>query len=145
VLEFTELIRKYDLKIPTDLFMMIKALVTVEGTVQLINPEMDVVTKMRPHLKRLATRRFSPESIWRGARTYLFRLGCITHPVSEAHRRYYKKMEQGRLRLGFEHQNLEGLQKTHEKTFSRLTMGVILGALIIGSSLIITAGVALIL
>jgi ubiquinone biosynthesis protein len=50
-------------------------------------------------------------------------------------------MERGQLRIGFEHRNLAGLQATLEKIFSRLTMGVILGAMIIGSSLIITTGV----
>jgi predicted unusual protein kinase regulating ubiquinone biosynthesis (AarF/ABC1/UbiB family) len=68
VLEVTEMIRKYQLQIPTDLFMMIKALVTAEGTVKLINPEMDLATELRPHLKRLATQRFSPEAILRGVR-----------------------------------------------------------------------------
>ena len=48
VLDVTEMIRKYQLQIPTDLFMMIKALVTAEGTVKLINPEMDLVTEIRP-------------------------------------------------------------------------------------------------
>ena len=42
------------------------------------------------------------------------------------------------LAFAFEHRNLDGLRNTLEKIFSRLTMGVILGALIIGSSLIIT-------
>ena len=45
------------------------------------------------------------------------------------------------LAFAFEHRNLDGLRNTLEKIFSRLTMGVILGALIIGSSLIITTGI----
>ena len=44
---------------------MIKALVTAEGTVQMIHPEMDIVTEMRPHLKQLAFQRFDPASICR--------------------------------------------------------------------------------
>jgi ubiquinone biosynthesis protein len=47
----------------------------------------------------------------------------------------------GQLRNGFEHRNLEWLQNTLEKTFSRLTMGVILESIVIGSSLIITTGI----
>jgi ubiquinone biosynthesis protein len=141
VLEIVELIRKYDLRIPPDLFMMIKALVTVEGTVQLIYPEMDVVAEMRPHLKRLAARRFSPGAFWHDARAFLFKLAASPTRFPKRIGDIVKKMEQGKLSVGFEHQNLEGLQNTLEKTFSRLTMGVILGALIIGSSLIITAGI----
>jgi ubiquinone biosynthesis protein len=141
VLEITELIRKYHLRIPPDLFMMIKALVTVEGTVQMIHPEMDIVTEIRPHLESLAARRFYPESLWRGLRTFLFKLASAPTRFPRRIGDIVEKMEQGRLRVGFEHRNLGGLQKTLEKIFSRLTMGIILAAMIIGSSLIVTAGI----
>jgi ubiquinone biosynthesis protein len=141
VLEVTEMIRKYQLQIPTDLFMMIKALVTAEGTVKLINPEMDLVTELRPHLKRLVTQRFSPEAILRGARTFLLKMAAAPTRFPKRIGDIVEKMERGKLRIGFEHRNLGGLQTTLEKIFSRLTMGVILGAMIIGSSLIITTGI----
>ncbi|MBR9985502.1 MAG: hypothetical protein KFF68_06295 [Desulfosarcina sp.] len=141
VLDVTEMIRKYHLQIPTDLFMMIKALVTAEGTVQLINPEMDLVTEMRPHLKRLASQRFSPQSIWRAGRAFLLKMAAAPTRFPKRIGDIVEKMEQGRLRIGFEHRNLGGLQTTLEKIFSRLTMGIILGAMVIGSSLIITTGI----
>lgn len=141
VLEVTEMIRKYQLQIPTDLFMMIKALVTAEGTVKLINPEMDLVAEMRPHLKHLATQRFNPQSIWRGARAFLLKMAAAPTRFPKRIGDIVEKMERGRLRIGFEHRNLGGLQTTLEKIFSRLTMGIILGAMVIGSSLIITTGI----
>ena len=141
VLEVTEMIRKYQLQIPTDLFMMIKALVTAEGTVKLINPEMDLVAEMRPHLKHLTTQRFNPQSIWRGARAFLLKMATAPTRFPKRIGDIVEKMERGRLRIGFEHRNLGGLQTTLEKIFSRLTMGIILGAMVIGSSLIITTGI----
>ena len=50
-------------------------------------------------------------------------------------------MERGDLSFKFEHANLEGFQKTLESIFNRLTLGVVLSAMIIGSSMIITTGV----
>jgi ubiquinone biosynthesis protein len=141
VLEIIDIIRKYKLRIPPDLFMMVKALVSAEATVQLIHPEMNFVEDIRPHLQRLAAQRFKPESFWRGARSFLFKLAASPLRFPKQIGDIVEKMERGRFRIGFKHKNLEGLQKTLEKTFSRLTMGVILGAMIIGSSLIITAGV----
>lgn len=141
VLEIMELIRKYRLSVPADLLMMIKSLVTAEGTVRLIHPEMDIVTEMRPHLKRLAAERFNPQLLWQGARTFLFKLAASPARFPRQIGDIIEKMERGKLRIGFEHRHLGGLLKTLEKTFSRLTMGVILAALIIGSSLIVTAGI----
>ncbi|MCF8068394.1 MAG: phosphotransferase [Desulfobacterales bacterium] len=141
VLDVAEMIRQYHLQIPPDLFMMIKALVAAEGTVQLIDPDMDLVAEMRPHLKRLATQRFRPESILRSARAFLFKIAAAPTQLPRRIVDIVEKMERGNLRIGFEHRNLGGLQNTLEKIFSRLTMGIILGAMVIGSSLIITTGI----
>jgi ubiquinone biosynthesis protein len=141
MLEITDIIRKYHLRVPADLFMMIKALVSAEGAVRLIHPDMDFVEEIRPHLKRLVAQRFKPETLWHGTRAFLFKLAVSPFRFPKRIGDIVEKMERGKLRIGFTHRNLEGLQTTLEKTFSRLTMGVILGAMIIGSSLIITAGV----
>jgi ubiquinone biosynthesis protein len=141
IMEVTEITRKYHLRFPTDLFIMIKALVTAEGTVQMIHPEMDLVTEMRPHLKKLAVQRFDPVSIWDSVRKFLFKLAASPTRFPKRIGDIVEKMERGKLRIGFEHRNLDGLQQTLEKTFSRLTMGVILGSMVIGSSLIITTGI----
>lgn len=141
MLEITDIIRKYHLRVPADLFMMIKALVSAEGAVRLIHPDMDFVEEIRPHLKRLVAQRFKPETLWQGARAFFFKLAVSPFRFPKRIGDIVEKMERGKLRIGFTHRNLEGLQDTLEKTFSRLTMGVILGAMIIGSSLIITAGV----
>ena len=53
------------------------------------------------------------------------------------------KLERGDLRLRFEHHNLADLLTTLDKTFSRLSMGIIAAAMIIGSSLFITTGIPL--
>jgi ubiquinone biosynthesis protein len=46
------------------------------------------------------------------------------------------------LRLHFEHHNLADLITILDKTFSRLTMGIIAAAMSIGSSFIITTGIS---
>ena len=52
-----------------------------------------------------------------------------------------RKLEHGDLRLRFEHHNLADLITALNKTFSRLTMGIIAAAMSIGSSFIITTGI----
>ena len=52
-----------------------------------------------------------------------------------------EKIERGKLNIRFEHENLGGLMNTLENISNRLTFGIIIGALIIGSSMIITTGI----
>jgi ubiquinone biosynthesis protein len=52
-----------------------------------------------------------------------------------------EKIDRGELKIHFEHENLGGLRNTLENTSNRLTFGIIIAAMIIASSMIITTGV----
>jgi ubiquinone biosynthesis protein len=51
------------------------------------------------------------------------------------------KADRGELTLGFRHENLGGLTNTLDNITNRLTFGIIIAAMIIGSSMIITTGI----
>ena len=51
------------------------------------------------------------------------------------------KADRNELTLGFRHENLKGLIHTLENVASRVTFGIIIAAMIVGSSMIITTGV----
>jgi ubiquinone biosynthesis protein len=52
------LLRNYHLQLPPDLVIMVKALVTAEGTARLVYPELDVVSEAKNYVSRLAEQRF---------------------------------------------------------------------------------------
>src|SRR5206468_2545160 len=56
---------KFDIEMPTELLMVGKALMTVEGIGKEIYPELDVFAEMRPFFLKLLWRRFHPEKIGR--------------------------------------------------------------------------------
>jgi ubiquinone biosynthesis protein len=139
--DIIEIVQKFGLHIPRHHFITLKALITAEGTARQLYPRLDTVGEMEPQVRRLAALRFKPEVLWRRLRTFIFALA--DSPVQLPHQagEIIRKLERGDLRLRFEHYNLDDLLATLDKTFSRLTMGIIAGAMIIGSSLIITTGI----
>ena len=141
MLDITDLIRKFQLRVPPDLFMMIKALVTAEASVRRIYPELDVISEIRPHVQRLAAQRFAPRRLFDRLKMLLLKLASSPGEFPRRISDIVAKMERGDFRLRFEHHHLDDLTSTLDKIFSRLTLGVIVGAMIIGSSLIITTGV----
>jgi ubiquinone biosynthesis protein len=140
MLDITDLIRKYRLRVPPDLFMMIKALVTAEASVRRIYPELDVISEIRPHVQRLAAQRFAPRRMFERLKVLLLKVASSPGEFPRRIGDIVAKMERGDFRLRFEHHHLDDLTSTLDKIFSRLTLGVIVGAMVIGSSLIITTG-----
>ncbi len=141
ILEITDLLREYRLRLPPDLFVMLKALITAEGTARMIYPELDVISQAEPFLRKAAAKRFSPGFLMKKFQNAIS--GILTYR-GNLNRRFVQiieKVDRGELNIRFEHKNLGGLRNTLENISSRLTFGIIIAAMIIGSSMIITTGV----
>lgn len=141
LMSITDLLRTYRLRLPPDLVLMIKALVTAEGTARGIYPELDVVSEAKSQISELALERYRPESLWRSFRFVLSHLFSLQKELPERIEKILKKADRGALSFGFRHENLAGLISTLDNVTNRLTFGIIIASMIIGSSMIITTGI----
>ena len=141
LIEISDVIRKQRLVLPHNLAVMIKALITAEGTARELNPDMDVIGEIQPLVKKLIKEKWEPGHIWHSIRAGVRHIWSLQRRLPERINQIIEKLVRDEISIQFQHKNLEPLQRTLEDTASRLTVAVIIGALIIGSSLIISAGV----
>jgi ubiquinone biosynthesis protein len=135
------LLRNYHLQLPSDLVIMVKALVTAEGTARLVYPELDVVSEAKNYVSRLAEQRFKPENLWRSFQTTVSNIWTSQRDIPRQLLHILSKLENGKLGLHFHLDKLDRLVNTWENSSNRLTTGIIVASLIVGSSMIITTGV----
>ncbi|MGD9018563.1 MAG: AarF/UbiB family protein, partial [Desulfobacterales bacterium] len=140
ILDVMDMVRSYRLKIPSNLVLMLKSLVTAEGTARIIYPELNVVGELEPDVRRLARERFNPSHFWRLLKLLSFRVAVSPMRFPKQIGEIVEKMGRGEFKVRFEHHNLRDLRMTLEKIFSRLTIGIIAAAMIIASSMIMTTG-----
>ncbi len=136
-----ELLRKYRLSFPADLVIMIKALVTAEGTARLIYPDLDILSEAKEYVSKLVLERLKPESILRSFRSNLSGFLNLQKEMPGHIMAILDKTNRGKITLGFRHENLGVLMNTLDNITNRITAGIIIAAMIIGSSMIITTGV----
>lgn len=65
LLSITSLLRTHDLVLPSDIALLIKAIITLEGFGRLINPDFDVMREAEPLIRRLMRVRYSPTRLAR--------------------------------------------------------------------------------
>jgi ubiquinone biosynthesis protein len=141
LMAITELQRTHGLRLPPDLVIMTKALVSAEGTARHIYPDLNVVLEAKEQISGLTLERFKPESLWRSLRFTLSQLFNLQQGLPKRVETILNKADRGELTFGFRHENLGGLQNTLDSITNRLTFGIIIAAMIIGSSMIITTGI----
>jgi ubiquinone biosynthesis protein len=139
--DLTYTLRQNNLRIPPDLAIMIKALITIEGTARQLCPGLNVIIEAEPHVKRVASRRYRPAVLWKKFKESLSNLIAFQGELPGVLSSIAEKVEKGELNIRFKHENLEGLQDSLDNVSNRLTLAIIIAAMIIGSSMIITTGV----
>ena len=139
--DLVEVLKSHALRLPPDMSIVIKALITAEGTARMLYPDLDVISEATPHVRRLVSRQYSKGYIWQRLRNNLSAMWGLQQHLPHTLSSILRKIESDDITIGFDHKNLSPMQKALESSFNRLTLGIVLGAMIIGSSMIITTGV----
>jgi ubiquinone biosynthesis protein len=138
-----EIMNVYRIKFPPELMMLGKALGTYEEVARTLNPQYDFITELMPSIKKLSTRKFTPESIFSDISTYMLDLRELLVNFPFEIRRIARNLRKGDLSISFHHKGLERLILELEKASNRLAFALIIAALIVASSLIMTRPVGL--
>ena len=141
LMDLNTMLRTHHLKLPSDLALMFKTMVTAEGTARKFYPELNVIEEIEPFIRRLGTERWKPSQVWHRFTRQLRFYFKLQNSLPGAIQRILQKVEQGDLHIKFRHENLGGLQKSLDHVSNRLSFSIIVASLIIGSSMIITTGI----
>ncbi len=95
------LLRDHNLRLPTDMVVMIKALVTAEGSARLVFPELNVIEELKGSVHRLALERYRPGVIWRNLRNILSNFLSMQRELPRQLLQIIEKIEGGQLSFIF--------------------------------------------
>ena len=129
--EMTEMIRRYRIMLPARIAMLLKMLVTLEGTARMLQPTFSLVGVMVPYHRRMMWRRWSPKRQYRKWRRLY---GEMEHLIQNLPRNIGEIMEQvqsGTFDVHLDHRGLE-------PSVNRLVLGMLASALFLGSSLLLS-------
>jgi ubiquinone biosynthesis protein len=139
--DFFEVMHRYDIKVQSQFMLLVKALVTFEEVARLLDPEYDAVTEAAPFVRKLAVRKYRPGILLRDIRSVLAELRDFATLFPYELRRIFLKLKQGELSFDLQHRGLDRLINEMDRASNRLSMAMIVAAIIVGSSLIIRSDI----
>ena len=139
---FTELIsltRKHHIVLPKDLVLVGKALVSIGGAALILDPNMNPVEVIRPEVSAAVTRLFSRENVSREIILSVWHSSMLLKDMPKQIRELTRKTLRGQLKIQFDTPQVEGLTRELDRSSNRLSFAIVIGSIIIGSSLIFHA------
>ena len=132
--EMFELVRRYDIVLPSSMALLLKVLIMLEGTAQKLQPNFSLMEVIQPYQRKILAQRLSPSRQLRKARRMAYEVQQLAEVVPRRLRDILHQVQSGRFDVHLDHRGLE-------PSVNRLVLGMLTSALFIGSVLLVTNNV----
>lgn len=127
---------RYQIRVRSEFMLLGRALGTYEEVGRLLDPGYDFVTEAKPFVKKMLSRRYDPQIIFRD----LLRTGKDLHRLlavlPQELSSILQKVRRGQLAIEFRHKGLDKMITELDRASNRISFSLIIAALIVGSSMI---------
>ncbi len=142
MMDYASMAARHRIKLPRELLLFDKCLIELEGLAKVLFPEVNLLKEAEPYAEKLFYERMRPGAVAAeiagAAGDYRDLLRDLPVDASQI----LKKVKDDKLSIEFFHKGLDDFMGTVDRSSSRLASGIIVAALVVGSSLVLSSGMA---
>ncbi len=135
--EMLRMVRRHRIILPVNLALLGRMLAVSSGVGRMLDPEFNIIEEARPFVRSFLTARLDPRrtarKVMRTWRDYQAMLRSLPGDLEEI----AAKLKRGEMLVSLHHEGLSRFILEMDRSSNRLAFGMIVAALIVGSSLII--------
>lgn len=141
LMELKDIIVAHGLKVPSYFFLFARSLVTLEGVVQKLDPELDQFEIARPYLTRAVSKNFDPLMMGERVINSIYELSKYMEEFPRDLKNVIRRINSGQIKVDLTHRGIDPMVHTINRVTKQLVSAFIIVALIIGAALFISAEV----
>jgi len=132
--DMIEIMRRYGIMLPTSVAMLIKTLVSLEGTAKLLDPKFSLMDVMQPYHRHMLLRRLSPIRQAKKLRRLYLEVEQLVEVLPQRVLQIMEQVQDGKFDVHLDHRGLG-------PSVNRLVLGMLASALYVGSSFLLSYNV----
>lgn len=136
--DITAIMRDHQIVMPSDLTLLFKALITLEGLGRQLDPDFHLIEYIDPFVRRVIQDRYQPKAVARRAQRGIAGAIAAITGLPDDLARLLRDARRGRLTIELDLKRLDRFGHQLDHSANRLTIGVVTAALIVGSSIVMT-------
>lgn len=137
LLQLKDVIVKHKLKVPTHFFMLARSIVSIEGVIHQLDPDLNLTKLMQPYLLRTIANQYSPIKFTKGILSSIYEMGTYMEEFPRDLKNAIRKINTGEIKVDLRHKGIDPLVHTVHRVTKQLISAILIAALIIGSSLLL--------
>jgi ubiquinone biosynthesis protein len=135
--QFAAIVRGHSIVLPSDLSLMLKALITMEGLARQYDPEFHITAHLTPLVKTALAERYQPGELVRRGRAAVSEFMTVLGSVPRDLARLLREARRGKTRVDLDLKRLDSFGRQLDRTLDRVTVGIMTASLVIGSAIVL--------
>jgi ubiquinone biosynthesis protein len=137
LLELKDIIVRYDLRVPPHFYLLIRSMVTIEGLIRNLDPEIDMLEIARPYLLSAIAKKLNPFKLGMKVLNGLYEMANYMEEFPSDLKNAIRRINTGKVNVNLNHQGVDPLVHTINRTTKQIASAMIIVALIVGATLFI--------
>ena len=137
--EVLDTLARHRLRVPSDLYLMLKAIAQMEAVAVALVPDFDLVEEATPQVRRIFLDRFRPQRVVKEAAMVGREVAMLLRDAPGVLREVGRLMRRGGIRVGLEQEQMPQVLLTGERIANRIAFAFVLGSSVVGSAIIAAA------
>jgi len=134
----TTILREHRLALPSDLALLIKAFITLEGLGRGLDPDFHMAEEALPLLRKVMRAQYRPRVLAQKAWVNLRRTLSLVEKLPQDLSRLLRNARRGKLNIHLDIAHLRRVGDQLNQAANRISMALVIAALIVGSSIVMT-------
>ncbi len=136
LIDFIEILTEYRIKFPSNLMLLARALIAMEGIGRQLDPEFNMIEHLQPFTEKIVKERYSPASIAKELSRTAHSYQALSKSLPKDIKEFINRINRNKFKIDLEHRGFERLITDLDKSTNRISFSMVIAALIIGSSII---------
>ena len=135
--QFAAIVRAHSIVLPSDLSLMFKTLITLEGLGRQYDPDFHIINHLTPLVKTALAERYQPGELVRRGRGMVSEFMNVVGGVPRDLARFLREARRGKTRIDLDLKRLDSFGRQLDRTLDRVTVGIMTASLVIGSAIVL--------
>ncbi len=136
LIDFIEILTEHQIKFPSNMMLLARALIAMEGLGRQLDPSFNMIEQLRPFAEGIVRERYTPANLTKDFSRTLQSYHALGKSLPKDIKEFINRINRNKFKIDLEHRGLERLITDLDKSTNRISFSMVIAALVIGSSLI---------
>ncbi len=137
LMQLKDIIVDYGLKVPPHFFLLARSMVTIEGVIHHLDPQLDLMALARPYIAQSIKKELNPMKLLRKMINGIYEFGSYMEEFPQDLRNAIRKINNGKVSVDLTHRGMDPMIHTLNRVSKHVITSIILSGLLIGSAMFI--------